>query len=108
MGFEAFLREYRGLLALLSVLATVNVMFAHRALLRLAQTEPQRLDAAGIRRIDWWPRCVLGVGRLGFTAAGHGLPLRTRVHFQAVALTYLVLLALFAKAVVDIAGLLLR
>lgn len=108
MGFEAFLREYRGLLALLSVLATVNVMFAHRALLRLAQTQPRLLAAVGIRRIDWWPRCVLGVGRLGFTAAGRGLPLRARVHFQAVAVTYAVLLALFAKAAVDIAALLLR
>jgi len=108
MGFEAFLREYKGLLALLSVLATVNVMFAHRALLRLAQAEPQRLAAVGIRRIDWWPRCVLGVGRLGFTGVGHGLPLATRVHFQAAAVTYVVLLALFAKAMVDIVGLLLR
>ncbi|MDG2523772.1 hypothetical protein P6166_00150 [Stenotrophomonas sp. HITSZ_GD] len=108
MGLEAFLREYRGLLALLSVLATVNVMFAHRALLRLAQTQPQLLAAVGIRRIDWWPRCVLGVGRLGFTAAGRGLPLRPRVQFQAVAVTYVVLLALFAQGAVQIAGLLLR
>ncbi len=108
MSFEVFLREYRGLLALLSVLATVNVMFAHRALLRLAQAEPQRVVAGGIRRIDWWPRCVLGVGRLGFTAAGHGLALRTRVQFQAVAVTYVVLVALFAKAMVDIVGLVVR
>jgi len=106
MGFEAFLRDYRGLLALLSVLATVNVLFAHRALLRLSGTQPELLQAVGIRRIDWWPRCVLGVFRLAFTGAGRTLPLATRVHFQGVALTYVVLLALLAHAAVEVMRLL--
>ncbi len=108
MSFEVFLREYRGLLALLSVLATVNVMFAHRAGRGVAPAAPLGRAGGGTRRIDWWPRCVLGVGRLGFTAAGHGLALRTRVQFQAVAVTYVVLVALFAKAMVDIVGLVVR
>ncbi|HYG08198.1 MAG TPA: hypothetical protein VD865_17550 [Stenotrophomonas sp.] len=106
MNFEALLHQYRGLLALLSVLATVNVLYAHRALLRLAQSRPQLLQAVGIRRIDWWPRCVLGVARLGFSGAGSALSLRTRLHFQGVTVTYVVLLALIARAAVDIARLL--
>lgn len=106
MGFEAFLRDYRGLLALLSVLATVNVLFAHRALLRLASAQPDLLHAVGIRRIDWWPRCVRGIFRLAFTGAGRSLPLAARAQFQGVALTYVVLLALLAHAAVEVARLL--
>ncbi|HEY9255496.1 MAG TPA: hypothetical protein VIP30_13275 [Stenotrophomonas sp.] len=106
MGFETLLHQYRGLLALLSVLATVNVLFAHRALLRLSQAAPGLLAAAGIRRIDWWPRCVWGVARLGFTALGKELPLATRLHFQGVAVSYAVLLGLMARALVDLARLL--
>lgn len=107
MGFEAFLHQYRGLLALLSVLATVNVLSVHRALLRLQAARPGLLAAVGIVRIDWWPRCVLGICRLGFTAAGHELPIRLRVQFQAVALTYVVLIALILRALFDLARLLL-
>ncbi|HVJ37566.1 MAG TPA: hypothetical protein VM687_07150 [Stenotrophomonas sp.] len=106
MSFEALLHQYRGVLALLSVLATVNVLFAHRALLRLSQVAPALLTAAGIRRIDWWPRCVWGVARLGFTALGRSLPLATRLHFQGVAVSYAVLLGLMARALVDLAALL--
>ncbi|HEY0334139.1 MAG TPA: hypothetical protein VGC74_10570 [Stenotrophomonas sp.] len=106
MGFEAFLHQYRALLALLSLLALVNVMFAHRALLRLAAAQPALLRAVGIIRIDWWLRCVLGVARLGFTRAGHALPLATRLQFQAVALTYVVLIALMLRAIFDLARLL--
>lgn len=106
MGFEALLHEYRGLLALLSVVATVNVLYAHRALLRLASTRPELLQAVGIRRIDWWPRCIAGIVRLGFSGAGGSLPLRTRLHFQGVAVTYAVLLALMARAVFDVVRLL--
>jgi len=105
MRFEEFLHNYRGLLALLSLLATVNVLFAHRALLRLSQVRPALLAAVGIRRIDWWPRCVWGVTRLGFTAQGQDLPLRTRLHFQGVAVTYAVLLGLMGRALVDLARL---
>lgn len=106
MGFEAFLHQYRGLLALLSVLATVNVLMAHRALLRLQASRPALLAAVGIRRIDWWPRCVLGVCRLGFTSAGRELPMRVRVQFQAVAVTYVVLIGLIVRALFDLARLL--
>jgi len=105
MSFEALLHQYRGLLALLSVLATVNVLFAHRALLRLSQKRPALLAAVGIRRIDWWPRCVWGAARLGFTAVGQELPLVTRLHFQGVAVSYAVLLGLMARALVDLARL---
>jgi len=106
MGFEAFLRDYRGLLALLSVLATVNVLFAHRALLRLSSTQPGLLQTVGIRRIDWWPRCVRGVFRLAFGGAGRSLRLATRVQFQGVAVTYVVLLALLAYAALEVVRLL--
>jgi len=106
MGFEVFLHQYRGLLALLSVLATVNVLSVHRALVRLQGVQPALLRAVGIVRIDWWPRCVLGIGRLGFTAAGRALPTRLRVQLQAVAVTYVVLIALIVRALVDVARLL--
>lgn len=106
MSFERFLHQYRGLLALLSVLATVNVLCAHRALLRLQASQPGLLAAVGIRRIDWWPRCILGIVRLGFSRAGLHLPLRTRLHFQGVAVTYAVLLGLMLRALVDVARLL--
>ena len=105
MSFEVFLHQYRGLLALLSLLATVNVLFAHRALVRLSEVRPGLLTAVGIRRIDWWPRCVWGITRLGFTAQGKELALRTRLHFQGVTVTYAVLLGLMARAVVDLARL---
>jgi len=108
MALENFLRDYRALLALLSVLATINVLFAHRALLRLSATRPALLAAVGIRRIDWWPRCILGVTRLGFTSAGRDLPLMTRLHFQGVALTYVVLITLLVRGVIELTALLLR
>ncbi|GGD55856.1 hypothetical protein [Pseudoxanthomonas indica] len=94
-----FLKQ--ALLAVLLIAGIVSVLLAQRELGHLQRDRPDVLDRAGIVKIDWWWKCLAGMGRLGFTAAGESLSVYSRSVFKLVAFTYAWLVV---ALVVGIAG----
>jgi len=78
----------RGGLGVLSVLTIVNVLIAHRTMLRLQRQSPDVMQRAGILRVDWWWRCLLGMFRLAFLDAGKSLDNSGRWVFRGIVFSY--------------------
>lgn len=68
--------------------AFVTVIYVDRRLRRLRTEDPQLLADAGIERIDWWWKCIVGIFKLGFLPVGARLPRLDRAAFRAVGVIY--------------------
>lgn len=71
-----------------AVLGVLSILAAHRELSKMKANSPDVLARVGIVQIDWWWKCIRGVYRLGFSSAGDGLPMRTKMTFISVIFTY--------------------
>lgn len=72
------------------VVCGIGVVISHVRLIQLEKNNPELLRAAGIKKIDWWWSCLRGIYRLGFTALGNTLPIRTRIALRLALATYAV------------------
>lgn len=69
------------------------ILYANRRLKELKEREPSLLDGVGIKRIDWWGRCIIGIFRLGYVSSDTRLKPSDRVLFKGVILIYLIIIA---------------
>lgn len=71
----------------------VNGFAAHRMLLKMERERPEVLEAVGIIRIDWWFRCLRGIGFLALSGKGQMITQGERWMLRAVVATYMLLVA---------------
>lgn len=71
----------------------MNGFAAHRMLLKMERERPEVLEAVGIIRIDWWFRCLRGIGFLALSGKGQMITQGERWMLRAVVATYMLLVA---------------
>ena len=88
MSFDQLVNDYRLLAGVIGTFCAIITILAHRELVHLSSTSPEILRSAGINKIDWWFRCILGVVRLGFGIPGRVLSSYSRFVFRSVGVMY--------------------
>ncbi|HGM6069951.1 hypothetical protein [Stenotrophomonas maltophilia] len=71
----------------------MNGFAAHRMLLKMERERPEVLGAVGIIRVDWWFRCLRGIGFLALSGKGLMITRGERWVLRGVVATYMFLVA---------------
>lgn len=71
----------------------MNGFAAHRMLLEMERKRPEVLEAVGIIRVDWWFRCLRGIGLLALSGKGLMITRGERWVLMGVVATYVFLVA---------------
>ena len=80
--------DFKLLIGLLASVAVASTLLATFELRRMLKYQTELMKEAGIKRVDWWFRCIAGVYLLAFSSLRNRLSLRQRALFAVLCLVY--------------------